>query len=52
MCHIKLLPIHTSPKHPWPNLTSSLKDSLGISQASFASPCVCGFTVGHTVVSL
>ena len=32
------LPIQTSPKHPCPSLTSSRKDSRGISQASFARP--------------
>lgn len=45
-------PIQTSPKQPWPSLTSSRRDSRGISQASLASPWVWGFTVGHTVVSL
>ena len=47
-----LLPIQTSPKQPWPSLSSSRKDSRGISQASLASPWVWGLTVGHTVVSL
>ena len=32
------LPIHTSPKQPWPSLTSSRSDSRGISQASLARP--------------
>lgn len=49
---VLLLPIQTSPKHPWPSLSSSRKDSRGISQASLASPWVWGLTVGHTVVSL
>lgn len=31
-------PIHTSPKQPCPSLTSSLRESRGISQASLASP--------------
>src|SRR4029434_6449551 len=47
-----LLPIHTSPKQPWPSFTSSRRESRGISQASLARPWVWGFTVGHTVVSL
>lgn len=34
----KDLPIHTSPKQPWPSLTSSRSDSRGISQASLARP--------------
>lgn len=49
---VSLLPIQTSPKHPWPSLSSSRRDSRGISQASLASPCVWGLTVGQTVVSL
>lgn len=44
--------IHTSPKHPRPSLTSSCKDSQGISQTSFARPWVWDFTVWHTIVNL
>lgn len=47
-----LLPIQTSPKQPWPSLSSSLRESRGISQASLASPWVWGLTVGQTAVSL
>lgn len=47
-----VLPIQTSPKQPWPSLSSSRRDSRGISQASLASPWVWGLTVGQTVVSL
>lgn len=49
---ILLLPIQTSPKQPWPSLSSSRRDSRGISQASLARPWVWGLTVGQTVVSL
>lgn len=44
------LPIQTSPKQPCPSFRSRRRDSLGISQASLASPWVWGLATGHTSV--
>lgn len=51
MLYVHVLPIQTSPKQPWPSLSSRRRDSRGISHASLARPWVWGFTVGHTAVS-
>lgn len=45
-------PIQTSPKQPCPSFMSRRRDSLGISQASFAKPWVWGFSTGHMSVRL
>lgn len=46
------LPSHTSAKHPWPSFFSRNNESRATSQASLASPEVCGVQLDAITVKL